>query len=379
MRDTRREGSNSSGEAAGVFPRLMSWVASGTGAAGASAVRASSRSPTVNRGRDVCVSAASGASSYGPRAGGVRFDSHVHVWAPESERGTKYAVNESNLPPAGLDGSAEALCAHMDAHQVQGALLVQSSSHGFDPAYVDAVVARYPGRFKVMGLADPEYGATPMRCAAQLGVMKDKGYVGVRFNPALFAGQKDAGVGMAGERALELFRQAGRLGMAVGYMLPEGYAAHANEVEALLNIQGAVYSPRGVEKTTVILDHFGFAQGLDGDDWKALAKLADDERVMIKASALFRGPGKGKQWPYKDAHKMLKEAVRLFGKDRVMWGTDWPWVDAECGYGKAWSLLDEIDDEDNALTQEEWDAVLGKNAMRVFGFQPGLARLMSSS
>jgi len=241
------------------------------------------------------------------------------------------------------------------------------------------VVARYPGRFKVMGLADPEYGATPMRCAAQLGLMREKGYVGVRFNPALFAGQRDAGVGMAGERALELFRQAGRLGMVVGYMLPEGYAAHAKEVESLLNIQAAVYSPRGTEKTTVILDHFGFAQGLDGPDWQAMAKLADDERVIIKASALFRGPGKGKEWPYKDAHKMLKEAVRLFGKDRVMWGTDWPWVDAECGYGKAWSLLDEIDDEDDALTQEEWNAVLGENAARLFGFQPGMARLLRSA
>lgn len=52
-------------------------------------------------------------------------------------------------------------------------------------------------------------------------------------------------------------------------------------------------------------------------------------QVYVKASAFFRVSEQ--EWPYVDACRGLRQLVNAFGAERVMWGTDMPWVAEQCG------------------------------------------------
>ncbi|KAG5062634.1 hypothetical protein JHK85_003817 [Glycine max] len=53
-------------------------------------------------------------------------------------------------------------------------------------------------------------------------------------------------------------------------------------------------------------------------------------KVHLKFSALFRVSRA--QFPYLDLSPLLSQVVSHFGANRVMWGSDFPFVVAECGY-----------------------------------------------
>jgi predicted TIM-barrel fold metal-dependent hydrolase len=50
----------------------------------------------------------------------------------------------------------------------------------------------------------------------------------------------------------------------------------------------------------------------------------------VKASAFFRNSTQ--QYPYGDACRGLKALVDAFGAQRVMWGTDFPWITTVEGF-----------------------------------------------
>lgn len=52
-------------------------------------------------------------------------------------------------------------------------------------------------------------------------------------------------------------------------------------------------------------------------------------QVYVKASALFRVSAQ--PYPYADACQGVKALVDAFGAERVMWGSDFPWVTEQCG------------------------------------------------
>jgi predicted TIM-barrel fold metal-dependent hydrolase len=261
-------------------------------------------------------------------------DSHLHVYSD----GRDPVFPLATAPPPHLaDAQPESgLWAAMCAAGVAGALIVQPINHQFDHRYVAAVMAdpKWSGRFKGMCLLDP------MADDAFLPQRRAEGFVGVRFNPYLFAeteqeeeeqedgAHKDGpseippaapveaacnggGAGgdepapaaaadtgsppsappaaaaaaattttavaattvgstsrisssssagsttssrsrpvtMRGRRATQLFRQAGELGMPVGFMCFKGLHRHVDDIVALMTA-----APR----TPVVLDHWGF-------------------------------------------------------------------------------------------------------------------------
>jgi hypothetical protein len=101
-------------------------------------------------------------------------------------------------------------------------------------------------------------------------------------------------------------------------------------------------------------------------------------QVYVKSSAFFRV---SKQtYPYQDAVAALRLLVDTFGANRVVWGTDWPWVTEQCGYLKAWSILDDAPaaaqqaggssggsgSASSVLTAEEREWVMGGTLQSLF-------------
>lgn len=122
-------------------------------------------------------------------------------------------------------------------------------------------------------------------------------------------------------------------------------------------------------KTKFIVDHYGFCKcdDLDSEEWKALLSLARFPQAYVKLSASFRVSSQ--DHPYLDVRPAIRKLVSTFGKERLMWGTDWPWVqEQKGGYANAWKIIESGDEttQESLLTHEEKEFVYGKTAISLF-------------
>jgi hypothetical protein len=92
-------------------------------------------------------------------------------------------------------------------------------------------------------------------------------------------------------------------------------------------------------------------------------------QVYVKASAFFRVSSSAP--PYADAAHAVRLLVDTFGVERVMWGSDWPWVTEHCGYEGAWGLVDDwgkAADGQVVFSEVERAWLLGGAAKRLLRF-----------
>lgn len=88
--------------------------------------------------------------------------------------------------------------------------------------------------------------------------------------------------------------------------------------------------------------------------------------AVLQTSAFFRVSAEA--YPYSDTRGPIRELISKFGPERLMWGSDFPWVTEKCGYVKAWNIIAE-DDEFLSATEREW--IMGKTFLSLF---PGLEK-----
>ena len=79
----------------------------------------------------------------------------------------------------------------------------------------------------------------------------------------------------------------------------------------------------------------------------------------VQVSAFFRVSAE--EFPYNDTKQPMRELIARFGPERLMWGSDFPWVTEKCGYVKAWNIVD-----DNFLSAEEREWIMGKTFLSLF-------------
>ncbi|XP_057496363.1 uncharacterized protein LOC130781244 isoform X2 [Actinidia eriantha] len=280
-------------------------------------------SNSYNRG--VIVRAAQMATATSTKPSKI-IDSHLHVWASPQER----------MVEAGVDG----------------ALIVQPINHKFDHSYVTSVLKKYPTKFVGCCLANPAEDGSGIKQLEHL-ILKD-GYRAVRFNPYLWPpGQK-----MTNEIGKAMFSKAGELGVPVGFMCMKGLDLHLSEIEELCT---------EFPKTVVMLDHVAFCKPPINDEeslaFSELLKLSRFPQVHIKFSALFRVSRK--PYPYDDLFEVLSQVVSSFGVNRVMWGSDFPYVVPKCGYKEAKEAVSSIANQ-VPLSSSELDWIMGGTIMQLF-------------
>jgi len=282
------------------------------------------------------------------------IDSHLHVWA-SSKESASFPYADGQDPPASLADAASksALLEKMNIAGVDGSLIVQPINHKFDHTYVISAIKEHPDKFKGMLLHDPSLPSE--EAVSQLEQLVLKGFVGVRFNPYLWPSKDDGWEYMSEGAGLAVYKRCGELHMPVGVMCFKGLQLHLDDVTRLLE-----KSP----ETTLVLDHFGFTSF--SDDGKAafqdLLKLAKYRQVVVKISALFR---LGDSSPYeKVRQERFEPLLEAFGADRLMFGTDFPFVleqEPEKYDGMVKLVSSWIVDDDAR------SAVMGKTAQRLFG------------
>ncbi|CAM6127928.1 unnamed protein product [Calypogeia fissa] len=279
-----------------------------------------------------------------------RIDSHLHVWAsPEEAKLFPYAPGQGPTLP----GNAAYLVENMSEAGVDGALIIQPIDHKFDHRYVSSVLQEYPGKFVGCCLADPTDGGGGVRDLERL--IKEEGYRAVRFNPYLWP----PGQQMTNEVGKAMFSKAGELGAVVGFMCFKGLLLHIKDIEEL-----CLEFP----STVVMIDHFGFCKPATNNEeakaWEQLLGLARFPQVYVKVSAFFRISRE--PFPYKDTWPLVQELLTVFGAKRLLWGSDFPFVAAECGYHKANQDLPQLIGETLSVSQSDMDYLLGGTACRLF-------------
>jgi len=283
------------------------------------------------------------------------LDGHLHVWPSPSQH--TYATGK--VPPDSLADSSDTeslltLCARAGVH---GALIVQPINLLFDHSYVLSAIMKYPGRFVGCALANPGGGGVDE--LEQLLSLPLTPFKAVRFNPSLWPEHEK----MTNELGKQMFALCGEKDAVVGFMCFHGLHLHIEDIKELC----AMYP-----KTRVLIDHFGFCKGVDDPNWAALLALAEYPQVAVKASAQFRvvpsssssssSSSSDGEWPYPAAGLQLRQLVDRYGAARVVWGSDFPFVSDQCGYGKAATVVE----CGAGLDEREVQAVMGGSLAAMF-------------
>lgn len=268
-----------------------------------------------------------------------KIDCHNHIFDPAK---FPYQPDSPYHPEGHEITSAEYFHHVLDTYGVSHAVLVgPNSGYGENDnrALLDAIKNSH-GRFKGMAVVDSQ-------CSLQtLQALKAQGVVGVTFNVALYG--------------VEHFRHA----HALLEKLKELDLISQIQVtgEQLLPLQ-AMFRDAG---TKIVIDHCGrpdLQAGIKRDGFRAVLDLADTGRAWIKVSGFDKFSEES--YPYRDCLPTVASIQSAYGEDRVLWGSDWPFLKPRqhMDYGTVLSLAVQHFPNSSAREKYFW-----RNAATLYGF-----------
>jgi L-fuconolactonase len=266
------------------------------------------------------------------------IDSHAHIWIHDQEY--PWATDDPDIPP--YNALPDDLIALMKRNNVAQTILVQYIKYKWDNTYVAHVMKKYPTFFKGVCRIDPE---SPGGIDQLSFWTEEHGFKGVRISPLADA----RGDWFEGPLMLPLFQRAAALKVPIIVLtVPSRLPDLAKIVEK-------------VPEVDVIVDHLADFLNKNNGDLKNLLALARYPKVYLKVSHIAITSGEG--FPWQDTHDLIKEVFEVYGTQRVIWGSDWPFCLNTNTYGESISY---IHDELKFLTQEDKEWVLGKTALQIW-------------
>lgn len=265
-------------------------------------------------------------------------DSHVHAWGLDRE---EYPWQETLLPP-GWEGAYtyESLVADMDHANVDEAVVVTTPLYGRGPDandYTLAAIDAYPDRLWGVGLVEL-FPDDPANAAANVRrVVSEDRMLGIRMHAALEYAESPSELDRHGNWILDgrlnpVFDATAEMGAAV-FLFSK--AQQLGMVEKL--------AKRHTD-TQLVIDHMAWPDETTMSDttpWTDFEAVAACDNVAVKVSSVPRSSQE--PWPYTDLHDYVTNLVKWFGAERLMLGSDYPWMDNWATYEECLSWLDEVD------------------------------------
>lgn len=229
----------------------------------------------------------------------------------------------------------------MDAAGVERAVLVQPTPYGWDNAYLLDSVRDHPQRFRTVCLVDPHSPESPTSLAH---LVEEYGVSGVRFNWNLepdFPWAVD-------QHHDRIWGAAQELGVPICLQLVP------------TQLEQAVGMAERYPRLKIVFDHLGRPEpgSLPEDPgFRRFMALANHSNCYAKLSGLYYFSRKAA--PFADVWPLLQTAIRGFGPQRCLWGSDFPFIVERWGYPD-WlvTLTERLE-----LTQSDLDWVLGETAL----------------
>jgi predicted TIM-barrel fold metal-dependent hydrolase len=263
--------------------------------------------------RDAFKTLAGGALAAAPRYRII--DPHVHVW----KRDPRYPFAPETTKPPDRDATPEMLLELMRANGVERTVIIQVIYYRWDNRYLADTLKKYPREFRGVARVDPESPRAPDDLSR---LVEEQGWSRCR-----------------------------QLKVPMTVLAP---VTRMPDVALL------------VEKfpdLTVVIDHMADSPLDQPRELEKLLALARYPLVFVKVSHTWSLSREA--YPYADAQAQVKRLYDAFGPKRLMWGTDWPLVEAHCGYAKALEL---VRDRMSFLNEEDKRWMLGRTVERVWPF-----------
>ena len=268
-----------------------------------------------------------------------KVDCHCHVLDPS---GFPYAPDVPYRPAGQETGSADYFAQVLAAYGVQHALLVgPNSGYGTDNRCLMDAIARGRGRFKGIAVVRNDASLT------ELEALKAQGIVGVAFNYSLH--------GLSHYADNEpLMQRLADLGMFVQVQVEQ---TQLKALSPVLLGCGA----------NILIDHCGrptVAEGIEGEGFSALLRLADSGRTTVKLSGFSKFAQT--DFPFADTLPFAHALLEAFGPAHCVWASDWPFLKApsRLDYGPLLQLFAQAV-PDAAIRHE----ILWRTPQRLFGFE----------
>ncbi len=278
----------------------------------------------------------------------IVVDSHLHVWSDDEGRYPWRPLTGFG-PPQRFPGSLELLLGLQAASGVDKAVLVQPANYDYDHSYLFACCRRYPGRFAAVGLVDPLADDAPQTLAR---LVREQGLGGLRLRPLW---TPDDWRWLTSPATCRLWETASELAIPISLLiLPKQIPALGEMVARFPQVR-------------VVVDHLGRPYAAEAPTYESsasLLELATYPNTYVKVSAL--SAASRQPYPYADAIGFVRRVYERFGARRLMWGTDFPYVQLKEGYAKARALVEHYD----FMTAADKEWLLGRTALSVYDFAP---------
>ena len=274
-------------------------------------------------------------TTFTPDHGGMRLvDTHTHAWGQDTAELPWYSAN---LPPewSGPYTHSE-LLTDMDEAGVDEAVLQPTTIYGRGERaneYTMRAIEAHPER--LWGVAVLEYFQDePDLRAAVRRVTGHERMLGVRFHAAFeygeTPGEMDRGGDWIADEQLEpLYDELAARDAAVFVLAkPEQYATLGELAAAYPDVP-------------FVLEHMGWPdEGTTADEtpWTGIEALAKHDNVYVKVSSIPRTSGDA--WPYEVAGEFVRQLLSWFGPERLMLGSDYPWLDDWASYEECLSWVE---------------------------------------
>jgi predicted TIM-barrel fold metal-dependent hydrolase len=243
----------------------------------------------------------------------IMIDTHSHVF----HRGLQLADSRRYAP--GYDAPLDLYLKQLDENGISYGVLVQPSFLGTDNSYLMQCVLAARGRLRGIAVVDPNVTSD------DLNRLNDSGVVGLRLN-------------------------------LVGKPLPDltspvwgGLLERTAKLQWQIEVQRAAIDLATLAPAllafgvNVVLDHYALPNAMTGAEdpgFVALTKLGASRRLWVKVSAPYRLGADGNHIA-REAFVLLRETL---GRDRLIWGSDWPHTQFESTqtYAKTFGAFAEI-------------------------------------
>ena len=292
------------------------------------------------------------------------IDAHSHLWLKQDtswdgkeirslSNGRSIFLGEEvqMIPPFIIDGknSAEVFLSNMDYAQVSAAVVVQEFIDGIQNDYLSEVSRRYPERFFAFGMVDYLKDGFYEHAKALL----DEGFKGLAI-----PGHRLLGRPLDSEEMMRMFHLMEERGAILSITLADG-DKQVQEMEQVI---------AECPKLKIAIGHLGMANPpaipcWDNESWRNQILLARHDNVMIETGGIT-WLYNSEFYPFPSAIRAIREAARLVGMEKLMWGSDYPRTITAITYRMSYDFITKSDE----FTEDEKRLLLGENARRFYGF-----------
>lgn len=265
-------------------------------------------------------------------------DTHTHAWGePTDELPWQAAV----LPP-GWEGAYthRDLVSDMDDAGVDQAVVVTTPLYGRGVRaneYTMRSIEAHPDRLYGVGILDVFPDDPNDAVTALERVTGHPRMLGVRMHAALEYEEIPTQVDRRGDWLLDdrlkpVWEAAGDLETAI-FVFPK--AQQLGQVTTLADRYPDV---------TLVVDHMAWPDETTSPDatpWTEFETLAEYDNTVVKVSSVPRSASE--PWPYDDMHGYVRNLCEWFGPERLLVGSDYPWMDNWASYDDCLSWLETVD------------------------------------